>query len=60
MEIVWNLKCVITTVIIGAIAVMKRSLKKSFQTIHGKKFRKSSTKDGYPWNITRNAKSTAV
>ena len=56
----WNLKCTITPVIIGATGVVTRSLRKKFGNCTRKTFDRFSTKDSYTWNITHNTESTAV
>ena len=48
----WNLKCTIIPVIIGATGIVTRSLKKNFDRF--------TTKDCYTRNITHNTESTAV
>ena len=49
---VWNLKCTIVPVIIGATGIVTRSLKINLDRFN--------TKDSYTWNITHNTESTAV
>jgi len=56
----WNLKCTIVPVKIGATATVTRSLKKKFGSCTGKTFDRFSTKDSYTWNITHNTESAAV
>jgi hypothetical protein len=56
----WNLKCTIIPVIIGAIGIVTRSLRKNAEDIPGKTFDRFTTKDSYTWNITHNTESTAV
>ena len=56
----WNLKCTIVPVIIGATGIVTRSLGKNLETVPGKKFDRFTTKDSYTWNITHNTESTAV
>ena len=55
----WNLKCTIIPVIIGATRIVTRSLKKCGSGT-GKTFDRFTTKDSYTWNITHNTESTAV
>ena len=56
----WNLKCTIMPVIIGASGIVTRSLRENLEDIPGKKFNRFTTKDSYTWNITHNTESTAV
>ena len=56
----WNLKCAIVPVIIGAIGIVTRSLKEKFGNCAGKTFDRFTTKDSYTWNITHNTESTAM
>jgi hypothetical protein len=51
----WNLKCIIIPVIIGA-----KKLKEKFGRCTRKTFDRLITKDSYAWNITDNTESTAV
>jgi len=53
----WNLKCTIVPVIIGATGIVTRSLKKNLETIPGKHSIDSLQNT---WNITHNKESTAV
>jgi len=55
----WNLKCTIIPVIIGATGIVARSLRKNLESIPGM-FDRFTTKDSYTWNITHNTESTAV
>jgi hypothetical protein len=55
----WNLKCKIITVIIGATGVVTRSLRKNLEAVPGKHSIDSSQKS-YTWNIIHNTESTAV
>jgi hypothetical protein len=55
----WNLKCTIIPVIIGATGIVTRSLKK-FGRYAKNTFNRFTTKDSYTWNITHNEESTAV
>jgi len=50
---IWNLKCTIVAVIIGATGVVTRSSNR-------KTFDRCTTKDSYIWNITHSTESTAV
>ena len=56
----WNLKCAITPVIIGATGIVMRSLKKNLEAVPGKHSIDSLQKDSYTWNIRHNTESTAV
>ena len=56
----WNLKCTIVPVIIGATEIVRRSLRKNLENCTGKTFDRFTTKDSYTWNITHNTESTAV
>jgi hypothetical protein len=56
----WNLKCTIIPVIIGATGIVTRSLRKNLEAVPGKHFDRFITKDSYTWNITHNTESTAV
>ena len=55
----WNLKCTIVPVIIGATGIVMRSLTKNLETIPGK-HSIDSLQDSYTCNITHNTESTAV
>jgi len=55
----WNLKCTILLVIIGATGIVTRSLRKNLETVPEKHSIKTR-KDSYTWNITHNTESTAV
>jgi len=57
---IWNLKCTIVPVIIGATGIVKRSLKKNFGNYTRKTLDRFTTKDSYTWNITHNTESTAM
>jgi hypothetical protein len=54
----WNLKCVIMPVIIGATGIVTRSLWKNLEAVPGKHSIDSLQKT--TWNITHNTESTAV
>ena len=56
----WNLKCTIIPVIIGATGIVTRSLRKNLEAVPGKTLNRFTTKDSYTWNITHNTESTAV
>jgi len=56
----WNLKCKIIPVIIGATGIVTKSLRKNLETVPGKKFYRFTTKDSYTWNITHTKESTAM
>jgi hypothetical protein len=56
----WNLKCTIIPVIIGATGIVTRSLRKNSGNSTRKTFDRFTTKDSYTWNITHNTESTAV
>jgi len=60
MQRMWNLKCTIVPVIIGATGIVTRSLREKFESCTGKTFDRFSTKDSYTRNITHNAESAAV
>jgi len=61
MEIrLWNLKCTIRPVIIGATGTVTRSLKKNLEDNTKKAFDRFTKKDSCTWNITHNTESTAV
>ena len=56
----WNLKCTIVPVIIGATGIVTRSLKKNVEAVPRKTLDRFTTKDSYTWNITHNTESTAM
>jgi hypothetical protein len=56
----WNLKCTIVPIIIGATGTVTRSFKEKFGCCTRKTFDSFTTKDSYTWNITHNTESTAV
>jgi hypoxanthine-guanine phosphoribosyltransferase len=56
----WNLKCMIIPVIIGATGIVTKSLRKNLKDIPGKHSDRFTTESSYTWNITRNTESTAV
>jgi hypothetical protein len=56
----WNLKCVIIPVIIGATGIVTKRCKEEFGIHARKKFNRFTTKDSYAGNITNNMESTAV
>ena len=56
----WNLKCTIIPVIIGATGIVNEKLKEKFGSGTRKTFDRFTTKDSYTWNITHNTESTAV
>jgi hypothetical protein len=57
----WNLKCTIIPVIIGATGIITRSLRRNLEAVPRKysidSLQKTAT---YTWNITHNTESTAV
>jgi hypothetical protein len=55
----WNLKCKIIPVIIGAIEVVTKGLKKKWKP-HQENIHQITTKHGCTWNITSHKDSTAV
>ena len=55
----WNLKCTIVPVIIGATGIVTRREEK-FGNYIRKTFDRFTTKDSYTWNITHNTESTAM
>jgi hypothetical protein len=56
----WNLKCMIIPVIIGATGIVTRSLRKNLEAVPGKPFDRFITKDSYICNITHNMESAEV
>jgi len=56
----WNLKCTIIPVIIGATGMVTRSIRKNLEARTRKTFDRFTTKDTYNWSITHNTESTAV
>jgi len=56
----WNLKCTIVPVIIGANGIVTRSLRKNLQAVPGKYSIDSYHKTTITWNITHNTGSAAV
>jgi len=56
----WNLKCTVVPVIIGATGIVTRSLREKFGSCTGKTFDRFTTKDSYTRNITHNTESAAV
>ena len=57
----WNLKCTIIPVTIGATGIRSNEkLKEKFGSCARKIFDRFTTKDSYTWNITHNTESTAV
>jgi hypothetical protein len=56
----WNLKCTIIPIIIGATGNSNEKLKEKFGNCTGKTFDRFTTKDSYTWNITHNTESTEV
>jgi len=57
----WNLKCTIIPVIIGATGIVTRSLRKNLETVPGKHSIDSLQKTAnYTGDITHNTESTAV
>jgi hypothetical protein len=56
----WNLKCTIIPIVIGATGIVTRSLKEKFGSCTRKTLDRFTTKDSYTWNITHNTESTAV
>jgi len=55
----WNLKCTIIPIIIGATRIVTRSVRKNLEAVPGT-FDRFTTKASYPGNITHNTESTAV
>jgi hypothetical protein len=55
----WNMKCTVIPVIIGATGIVMTSLRKNLEAIPGK-HSIDSLKKTYAWNITHNTESTAV
>ena len=60
MQRMWNLKCTIVPVIIGATGIVTRSLRKNLENYTRETFDRFTTKDSSTWNITHNTESTAV
>ena len=56
----WNLKCTVVPIIIGATGIVTRSLRKNLEAVPGKTFDRFTTKESCTWNITHNTESTAV
>jgi hypothetical protein len=57
----WNLKCTIIPVIIGATGIVTKSFKKNLEAVPGKHSIDSLQKTAIrAWNITHNTESTAV
>jgi len=56
----WNLKCTVITIIIGATGIVTRSLRRPFGNCTRKTFDRFTTKDSYARNSTHNTESTAV
>jgi len=46
----WNLKCMIIPVIIGATGIVTRSFREKFGSCTRKTFDRFTAKDGYTWN----------
>jgi len=60
MQRMWNLKCTIVPVIIGATRIVTRILRKDLATTPEKHSIDLLQKDSYTWNITHNTESNAV
>ena len=56
----WNLKCTIIPVLIGATVIVKEKHKEKFGSCTRTTLNRFTTKDSYTWNITHNTESTAV
>ena len=56
----WNLKCTIIPIIIGATGIVTRSFKEESGSCTRKTLDRFTTKDSYTRNITHNTESTAV
>jgi hypothetical protein len=56
----WNLKCTIIPVIIGATGIVTKGLKEKSGNYTRKTFDRFTTADSYTWNIAHNTESTAV
>jgi hypothetical protein len=56
----WNMKCVIMPVVIGATGIVTKGFKEEFGSHIRKPFSRFITKDSYTRNITLNMKSTSV
>jgi hypothetical protein len=56
----WNLKCTIVAVIIGATGIVTKSLRKKSGSYTRKAFDRFTTEDSCTWNITHNTESTAA
>jgi len=55
----WNMKCMIITVITGATGIITKGLKKNLEAEPGN-IRQTCYKRRCTWNITHNTESTAV
>jgi len=56
----WNQKCKIIPVIIGAIGLVTKCFRKNLEAIPRKTFNRFTTKNKYTWNITHDMDSTVV
>jgi hypothetical protein len=56
----WNLKCTIIPIVIGATGIINEKLKEKFRSCTRKTLNRFTTKDSCTWNITHNMESTAV
>jgi hypothetical protein len=56
----WNLKCTIIPVIIGATGIVTKSLKEKSGSYTRKTFDRFTAEDSYTWNITRNTENCSV
>jgi hypothetical protein len=52
----WNLKCKIIPVIIGATGILTKIFRKNLEAIPGKHSIDFTTADSYTWNITQHGK----
>jgi hypothetical protein len=60
IERMWNMKCIIIPVIIGATGMVTKGLKTNLEAIPVKHSTDSLHKNSCTWNVTHNTDSTAV
>jgi hypothetical protein len=56
MQRMWNLKCEIISVIVGATGIVTKGIRKNLETIPGKHIIGFSTKGSFTWNHTQYGK----